>query len=266
MSADSAHIQQLMDRLRRLLEKAGEETQVETVHHLRTHIRRVESLLQALPAEPFKGQRKLLKRLKRLRRRAGRVRDLDVQLAALTSFSRNHAASAQQQLQRRLEQKRSRQAGKLRRRLAPSRLRKLQRGLQAAADHLQAAAQRVGPAARRRTAADVHRRFLRMKRPLPALTDDEVHTCRIQCKRLRYRLEAMGDDARAHAMIAALKQIQDAVGAWHDWLTLTGNAEKLLPAKPAKVLVPALQQATARRRRQALRVMAAVREQWSRLG
>lgn len=265
MSLDADHVQQLAGRLRRLLEQTRQEAQVERVHHLRTNIRRVESLLQAAPATPFKGKAKLLKRLKRVRRKAGRVRDLDVQLAALASFRLASATSAQQRLQARLEQKRNRQAGQLRRRLKRATRCKLEGGLQLAEEHLAEAGRHADAAAHRQAAATVHRRFARMNRPLDTLSDPELHGYRIQCKRLRYRLEALGDEARSRRKIAALKRIQDAVGTWHDWLTLTRNAEKLLAAQQAGALMPALQQATRRHRRQALRTIAAVRAQWSSL-
>lgn len=265
MSVDADHVQQLIGRLRRLLEQTGQAAEVERVHHLRTHTRRLEALLQAPPATSFQGKRKLLKRLKRLRRRAGKVRDLDVQMEALASLSRGAAASACQDLQRRLQQGRERQAGKLRRRLRGAKSGKLQKGLQAAEKHLCAAGSHRDQSASRQAAATVHRRFARMKPPADTVPDAQLHAWRIQCKHLRYRLEALGDDARTRRMIAALKRIQDAVGTWHDWLTLTQSAETLLPAKRSAALLPALQRATARRRRQALRVIASVRTQWGSL-
>lgn len=264
MSVDADHVQQLIGRLRRLLEQTGQAAEVERVHHLRTHTRRLEALLQAPPATSFKGKQKLLKRLKRLRRRAGKVRDLDVQMEALASVSLRSAASACRALRRRLQQRRERQAGKLRRRLRGAKSGKLQKGLQAAEKHLCAGGHR-DQAASRQAAATVHRRFARMKPPAATVPDAQLHAWRIQCKHLRYRLEALGDDAQTRRMIAALKRIQDAVGTWHDWLTLTQSAETLLPAKRSAALLPALQRATARRRRQALRVIASVRRQWGSL-
>lgn len=264
MSLDAGHGQQLIGRLRRLIERTGQDAQVESVHHLRTHTRRLEAILQAPSAMSFQGKRKLLKRLQRLRRRAGKVRDLDVQLEALTRFRFRGATSAQQHLQMRLRQKRERRAGKLRRRLNPAGLRKLQRGLEMAEKHLLAAGQPAGRTARQ-AVATVQRRFAGMKPPPDTVSDSALHAYRIQCKHLRYRLEAVDDNARARRMITALKRIQDAVGTWHDWLTLTHNAEELLPEEQAGALLPGLRQATGRRRRRALRVIAAVRKQWRNL-
>lgn len=266
MSPDAEHVQQLIDRLRRLIEHTGHDAQVESVHHLRTHTRRLEALLQAPPARPFQGKRKLLKRLRRLRRRAGRVRDLDVQLEALASLRFRGAAAAQQQLRERLQQKRARQAGKLRRRLKPSKLSKLQGGLQTAEQRLLTAGQQVGRATGRQAVATVYRRFARMKPPADTVPDSALHAFRIECKHLRYRLEAVGNEARAQRIMAALKRIQDAVGTWHDWLTLTQNAEQLLSKEQAGALLPALRQATRRRRGTALRTIAEIRAQWGGLG
>ncbi len=264
MSLDAGHVQQLIGRLRGLIEHTGQDAQVESMHHLRTHTRRLEAILQAPSAMSFQGKRKLLKRLQRLRRRAGKVRDLDVQLEALASLRFRGAAAAQRQLRERLRQKRVRQAGKLPRRLNPARLRKLQRGLEMAEKHLLAAGQPAGRTVRQ-AVATVQRRFAGMKPPSDTVPDSALHAYRIQCKHLRYRLEAVDDNARTRRMMAALKRIQDAVGTWHDWLTLTQNAEKLLPEEQAGTLLPALRQATRRRRGTALRVIAAVRKQWGNL-
>ena len=85
MAPDSNRTQALFDKLLRISRRSSG-AKPETVHQLRTTIRRVETLLATtLPALGRKEQ-KLLKQLDRLRRRAGKVRDLDVQIQALRSL------------------------------------------------------------------------------------------------------------------------------------------------------------------------------------
>ena len=129
---------------------------------------------------------------------------------------------------------------------------------------LAAAAHTTGPradAAAERVIAAALRRFARMDRPLESLSDQQLHSYRIDCKRLRYRLEAMGTHASATRLANHFKRIQDAVGKWHDWLTLADHAQKVLPQAGDALLVRLLRQKTGRQHRQALRVIAAVRLQ-----
>src|SRR6202140_3337966 len=70
---------------RALLKLSSGQT-TESVHGFRTTTLRLETLLEQLLPERERNQKKLLKMLNRIRRRAGKVRDLDVQLAALRSL------------------------------------------------------------------------------------------------------------------------------------------------------------------------------------
>jgi len=58
----------------------------ESVHGFRTTSRRLQTLLEEVIHDRDRNQKKLLKMLDRIRKRAGKVRDLDVQLAALRSL------------------------------------------------------------------------------------------------------------------------------------------------------------------------------------
>ena len=55
----------------------------EGVHELRTTIRRFETMAAVSTAGKHDGVGKLLKQFGRIRRRAGKLRDIDVQVAAL---------------------------------------------------------------------------------------------------------------------------------------------------------------------------------------
>ncbi len=63
---------------------AGQEP--ESVHGFRTTARRLQTLVEQICPSKDRNQKKLVKMLGRIRKRAGKVRDLDVQLAALRSL------------------------------------------------------------------------------------------------------------------------------------------------------------------------------------
>src|SRR5215831_6791249 len=70
-------------KLRRLLREVSEQPLPERVHQLRTTIRRTETFLSSQDLTEKRDVKKLLQQLAKLRRRAGKVRDLDVQTFAL---------------------------------------------------------------------------------------------------------------------------------------------------------------------------------------
>jgi CHAD domain-containing protein len=72
----------VFQRMGRQITKLIKSANADNVHKFRTHSRRVEALVSEL--SPQNGnQKKLLKLLSRLRKKAGKVRDLDVQIAFL---------------------------------------------------------------------------------------------------------------------------------------------------------------------------------------
>src|ERR1700674_4641744 len=76
----------VFQKLERDLVKLSSKSQAESVHRFRTGTRRLQILLGDLSPKLDRSEKKLLKQLGRIRKRAGKVRDLDVQLAALRSL------------------------------------------------------------------------------------------------------------------------------------------------------------------------------------
>ena len=56
----------------------------------------------------------------------------------------------------------------------------------------------------------------------------KLHRLRIELKKIRYTAELSGKDAATRRFTAALERTQDAIGTWHDWLTLSESAEEAL--------------------------------------
>lgn len=187
----------------------------EDVHKLRTTVRRLE--VQLGPCPP-----KVAKSLKSLRRKAGRVRDIDVHLELLKSAlfrGRTAAPSAAivcDKLHRALESQRKRHLESLIRVVAdaaPLLESRLPRVVHRAAKPMPTArsAHQFTSAARQR--------FLQWTRSIPE-EGAPLHRLRIDAKKLRYSLEPLSAFAESAETAKQLKQVQDAIGRWHDWATL----------------------------------------------
>ena len=78
--------QLVFQKMERALLKLSSTRDAESVHGFRTTSRRLQTLLEEIVPERGRNHKKLLKMLDRIRKRAGKVRDIDVQLAALRSL------------------------------------------------------------------------------------------------------------------------------------------------------------------------------------
>src|SRR3981081_959870 len=76
----------VFQKLERDLLKLSSKLKPKNVHGFRTGTRRVQTLLEELAPDRTRNDKKLLKLLNQIRKRAGKVRDLDVQLSALRSL------------------------------------------------------------------------------------------------------------------------------------------------------------------------------------
>ena len=261
MAVDHQRTQHLFKKLSQLLGQNASRPHPEAVHDLRTITRRVEALLDALTVEPDRKQRKLLRRLKRLRRRAGRVRDIDVQILALRTLKIGRDAGRKAQLARYLGDRRSRRERKLRRALDPGTIRDLRRRLSRAEKALLApppaprpvaAAAKAAPGAATPPAPREEiqpvslalRMFATIAKQQGAFTEATLHRFRTRSKRVRYVAEMAGDDPEAKRMVAQIKRMQDSIGDWHDWLTLTQTAQKLFAEPVDGPLIAALRNVT----------------------
>ena len=232
-------------RLLRNLSKLSTEPQPESVHRFRTNSRRVESLLFELVPSLDGNQRKLLKTLKRLRKKAGRVRDLDVQIAAL----RSQAPAGKSQLLRVLIDERGKRMGKLAKAFDQKTTAELRKRLRRAEKET-SIPDSVDP-----LAAGL-RLFFQLGKDGAALTENKLHQYRIVGKRARYLAELAGDSAEAQVVVGQLKRMQDVIGDWHDWLDLTHKAEQLLRGDQNSALVVALRNLTRAKFRQAVHALA----------
>lgn len=238
-------------KLERDILKLAEGQKPDAVHAFRTGTRRLQTLLTELVPERDRNQKKLLKMLARIRKRAGKVRDLDVQLTTLRTLKMPQEPRRKTQLVNVLIELRAEHEQKLHKALSKETVRELRRRLKKASKGLSLEAGR-NPLA---VATEMMAGIKHADRPL---TEDVLHQYRILSKRARYAAEFSEKSAEADQFLAQLKRVQDALGDWHDWLTLTQTAARRLGDVHESSLVAALHNVTGAKFRHAVAALSAL--------
>lgn len=245
---DQERTQGLFRRLDILLSKTGAAPTPERVHQVRTTARRLEAILEIVYPEPTSRVARTLRGLKRLRRRAGAVRDLDVQAAALRTLKIGRETERKARLLSTLADARAAKEAQFQKAIHHKKVEKLQKRLQQTA--LEMAQASVPPEQNGQNWPPVWidfdpvsaslRMFARLARQTKAITADNIHLFRTRCKRVRYVGEMAGMSPESKRVVGLLKRVQDSIGDWHDWQTLTLTAEDLFSRSLDSALVSAL--------------------------
>jgi CHAD domain-containing protein len=221
MSVAAEHISSVFEKLERDLVKLSSKQTAPSVHNFRIGASRVQTLFQQLLPESDRNQKKLLKMFSRMRKRAGKIRDLDVQLAALRSLKVSQEPRRKTHLMNTLIELRTEHEKKLRKVLTKDEVREIRKRLRRAHKDLRVDQIRDPLKTARQMLAQV-------ARPQGAPTAEQLHRYRIVTKRARYVAEFAPKSAEAEEVMAQLKRAQDALGDWHDWLTLEHTAAQRL--------------------------------------
>jgi CHAD domain-containing protein len=80
--------------------------------------------------------------------------------------------------------------------------------------------------------------------PQGPVDEETLHRYRLTVKRARYAAEFAPKSAESTKFMAELKRLQDALGSWHDWLTLTHTAMERLGDVSQSSLVAVLHSVT----------------------
>ncbi|HKF20867.1 MAG TPA: CHAD domain-containing protein, partial [Candidatus Angelobacter sp.] len=192
----------------------GREISPKRVHRLRTTIRRIESLITFAEPEIGKKQEKALEQLALLRKRAGRVRDLDVQLSLLGAIGNTSTARDRKLLADVLKQKRSKHTERLSAVVAKSKEQRFRPIFDAI---------RAQSAAAPKLLDESAEPLERAKRTVTQLATDfsspakakagALHEIRISLKKTRYLAELGEESAEQKAFLVAMKSVQDSLGA-----------------------------------------------------
>lgn len=233
-------------RMSRYIGRVARGTKSEDVHRFRTNSRRIEALVAELVPENG-NTKKLLKLLSKLRKRAGRVRDLDVQLIFLKNLRVPDRQNHRAQLLELLAEEHGRRSKKLAKSFDPETVRELRRRLRRAKSEIKL--DKIDP---------LRLALGRLPKPSPApMTEKMLHACRIAAKHARYLAELATESAKAKAFVEELKRAQDEVGEWHDVLKLQQRAANLFGTVHDSALVAALQNISRARFRRAVNAMTA---------
>ena len=196
---------------------------VEALHRARVASRRLRELCPLVAAQL--GQTKVdrvRRRVRRVTRALGAVREVDVALAALDETSRDEPSqlAAIARVRQHLVHERDTRRKRMLTHLTPVNIEKLDKQLTEMGHDLRGG--RFDEAGRERLAERISRRA---RRVLDAVGEagalyqiDRVHAVRISVKKLRYALEISTETrvARAAVAVRQLKAVQDTLGRLHD--------------------------------------------------
>ena len=218
----------VFERISRHINHLGKEPKSGEVHRFRTNSRRVEALVGEFTPESGNKQ-KLLKRLSKLRKKAGKIRDLDVQIAFIENLKIPDRQNHRLELLESLTSERTRRSRKLPGSFDANSVRKLRKRLR-----------RANSAITLEGVDLVKRAIGRLPDPTAVqLNEKGLHAFRIAAKGARYLAE-LGNSDEANFVVEELKRAQDVIGEWHDVLKLKEQAEKQFGRVHDSTLVAAL--------------------------
>jgi CHAD domain-containing protein len=222
------------------------EGDVDALHRTRIASRRLRELLPVLHHDAD-TTRKLRRRLRRVTRQLGMVRDFDVltHLVSELARDRRHPRAALRVLDAELKQQRGGACQELEAKLPRRKLQKLARRLKRMAKHVEPAdaSEQRHPRRHTRTAiwaldALVVRRAALVREASAsagtAYNPQQLHDVRVAVKKLRYSVELQAEarDDRVRSEIRVLKATQDLLGRLHDFQVLIEHARRLQGVPP----------------------------------
>jgi CHAD domain-containing protein len=232
MALDNERIRKNIRKLRKLLNKPSKLRAVKGVHDLRTRTRRVEATLRATGLSSKRAESKLLRRLRPIRKKAGKVRDMDVFTAHVLELNPNGERDCVVQLLEYLGEERYRLGDKLRSAVkenaasARSQLKRLAKEMELFTDASGGKSPKSDQSPRVKAAASALQISSELAEP-KNLNRGNLHPYRMKVKELRYLLKAAEGGTDEH-FIHALGECKDTIGEWHDWEELLAIASDVL--------------------------------------
>jgi len=246
LSSEQNQSRLVFNRVDRYVGRLSKTLAADSVHRFRTNSRRVEAVLGQLAPES-RNKKKLLKLLSKLRKKAGKLRDLDVEIAFLKELKVPDRQNHRAQLLEVLTEEHARRSRKLAKAFDTETVRELRKRLRRA---------------RAETKLDggdpLRYAFASLPKPGQApLSEKALHAWRIAAKQARYLAELATGSAEAKTFVAELKRAQDAIGEWHDVLKLREKAEQRFGSAHDSALVSVLQNVSRARFRRAVNALLA---------
>lgn len=230
MSFDIQRIQRSTRRVTKFLRKNSRRPSSEAIHDLRTDLRRLETAFLSLGLDAKKNIKRMLRDFGKVRKCAGKVRDMDVLTADALKFKDEGEQDCLVQLLEYLGMKRAKHARKLNGVIntASPRLRRLLDRASKRVEKLfnQADKDPLDSKAISATVAKAIELGAGLTSPA-RLTRANLHPYRLKVKELRNVLQ-LADQTGAQDFLRDLGEVKDAIGEWHDWEELSGTAAQIL--------------------------------------
>ena len=219
-------IRGLTKDLSKTLAKLEDRATPKTVHRLRTTIRRIESLLSYTHPDLGKKLQRSLETLEGLRKRAGKVRDIDVQKKLLDKIGNASSGRDRKSLVESLDKKREKHVGRLNSAVARYAGQKFLARMDRVAEKVA-----LGPTDSEQRLAPLEEASAQLAGMAghfssQSIKPNRLHEARIQLKKIRYLAELAQESPEGKVFVEEIKRVQDTLGEWHDWEELTGLAEK----------------------------------------
>ena len=214
----------------KFLRKNSKRPTSNAIHNLRTSTGGLETTFITVNLATKRKVKRLLRDLARVRKRAGKVRDMDVLTADTLAVRLDGEQDCLVQLVEYLGAERNKYAKKLRFEIEARRP-QLRRNLNRVSKRLTSRLKQVenNPAksdAVPTTMAKAIRLASDLKSPVH-LNKTNLHPYRLKVKELRNVLQ-LSDHTGNEEFLEKLGEVKDAIGEWHDWAELVSIAGKLL--------------------------------------
>ena len=226
MPVNVDRIQKSVRKVRKFVKKAPRQPTPEQVHDLRTNTRKLESALHALSLDSNGNEQRLLKSVKRIRKRAGKIRDMDVLTGHLCSVKLNGEGDCEVQLLEHMGARRQKYAKKLHSSVLKESA-VLKKTLQREVADLDVLTQDGKP---EQAGAQAGAQALELASQLAdptRLNRSNLHPYRLKVKELRYVLQMAENNGQAE-FVKDLGEVKDSIGEWHDWEELSAIAADVL--------------------------------------
>jgi len=248
--------QPLLRKLSKLLHDVPQKPSPQGVHRLRTTIRRIEAILDALPEE---NHDKLRRQMRDIRKLAGEVRDLDVQQDLLKQVRAEGHPEQKEAVALKLTKKRAKREKRLLSELDSENVATLRKRLRRLSAELRLSGEAAQTPALQDPVRTALEQFAQLSSEIESLNQESMHDFRTRCKRIRYLAELGAKQPDGDLVVGELKRLQDAIGGWHDWWQLARLADRVLKGTPHAMLTGVLRTTVGTQFHLALRTVREVR-------
>ena len=265
MKLDPVRIRKVTRNLRKVVKKSSGLLTPNEVHNFRTNLRRYESILDTLRPDPDSKEKRLLRDIGRLQKRAGEIRDMDVLTATVATLKIVGDDDCTVQLLQFLGVRRYKYARRLERAI-DARGKKFRRRLKSVSGQLiknLSKENRDSKNDNRSTETQTTSTAIQLTKDLgtpKTLNHQNLHPYRRKVKELRnvLKLSAAVED---ETFTNRLGEVKDAIGDWHDWEELMNIASKVLDHDGDSKLMHKLKEVTQNKYDHALSVARKMRKQ-----